>query len=222
MKLTVASYNILHGAMVKYDMDLLVSSIVACGADIIGIQEVDVDAKRSGNRDIAQLMAEKLGFYVRFAKAIDLQGGAYGTAILSRYPITAFECYPLESGKYERRSVGAARIAIGDQEISFWNTHLSYENSEQRQIQLEQLKGLLPADQPWILTGDFNTPDFDELRVLGDVRLVNDYGHVHNTFRDSASPIDNIVYTAPWQVESDGMIENDHSDHNLLYAVITK
>ena len=42
MKLTVASYNILHGAMTDYDMDKLVQSIVACGADIIGVQEVDV------------------------------------------------------------------------------------------------------------------------------------------------------------------------------------
>ena len=222
MKLTVASYNILHGAMTGYDMDKLVQSIVECGADIIGVQEVDVGARRSGNRDIAVLMAQKLGFDVRFAKAIDLQGGAYGTAILSRYPITSFACYPLESGTYEKRSVGAAQIAVGNEMISFWNTHLSYENFEQRQIQLAQMKELLPSDQPWILTGDFNTPNFDELRSLGNISLVNDTDHMYKTFRDSGSPIDNIVYTMPWSVESAGMIDNDHSDHNLLYAVMTQ
>jgi hypothetical protein len=28
------------------------------------------------------------------------------------------------------------------------------------------------------------------------------------------------VYTAPWKIECAGMIDNDHSDHNLLYAVM--
>ena len=220
MKLTVASYNISHGAMVDYDIRKLVQSIVECGADVIGVQEVDVDARRSGNRDIATLMAQELGFHVRFAKTIDLQGGAYGTAILSRYPIDSFVCFPLESGKYEKRSAGAARIKIGDEVIHFWNTHLSYENLEQRRVQLEQLKGLLPTGEPWILTGDFNTGNFDELRILGKVSMVNDFEHVHKTFRTSGTPIDNIIYTSPWSVIHADIVDNDHSDHNLLYAVM--
>lgn len=222
MKITVASYNIMHGGMVEYDIKKLVSSIRECGADIIGVQEVDVDAKRSGYRDIAALMAEELGYEVRFAKAIDFQGGAYGTAILSRYPIVSFECFPLESGKYEKRSVGAAQIQIENEVIHFWNTHLSFEQFEQRQIQLKQLKDLLPIQAPWILTGDFNTSNFDEMRQLGDVSMVNDFGHIHNTFRASGSPIDNIIYTAPWSWQDAGIVDNDHSDHNLMYAVMTK
>ena len=85
---------------------------------------------------------------------------------------------------------------------------------------MAQLKFLLPHDAPWVLTGDFNTADFDELRVLGDVSLVNDFDRVHKTFRDSGSPIDNIVYTAPWRVLDSGIVDNDHSDHNLLYAIM--
>lgn len=220
MKITIASYNIMHGGLSDYDMAKLTESIALCHADIIGVQEVDVDAKRSGNRNIAQLMAQELGYEYRFAKAIDFQGGAYGTAILSRYPIVDFSCYPLESGKYEKRSVGCADIKIDEEIISFWNTHVSYENTEQRGIQLAQLKQLLPKDRAWILTGDFNTADFEEIRALGDVSLVNDTDHVFHTFRDTGSPIDNIVYTAPWKIERAGMIDNDHSDHNLLYAVM--
>ena len=220
MRITVASYNIMHGALSEYDMKKLMESVVKCGADLIGIQEVDVGAKRSGGRDIAALMAQELGFDVRFAKAIDLQGGAYGTAILSRYPIESFECYPLVSGTYEKRSIGAAKIRIGDRSISFWNTHLSYENLEQRRLQLEQVKELLPKNEPWILTGDFNTSNFDEMRMLGEVSMVNDFDHVHKTFRASGSPIDNIIYTAPWYVVDSDIVDNDHSDHNLLYAVM--
>ena len=220
MKLTIASYNIMHGALSNYDMKTLTESIVSCHADIIGVQEVDVHAKRSGNRDIATMMAQELGYYVKFARALDFQGGMYGTAVLSRYPIEHFACYPLESGKYEQRSVGGAQICIGEERVHFWNTHLSFENKEQRQAQLLQLKSLLPHDAPWVLTGDFNTADFDELRVLGNVSMVNDLDRVHKTFRDSGSPIDNIVYTAPWRVLDSGIVDNDHSDHNLLYAIM--
>ena len=222
MKLTIASYNIMHGALSEYDMKKLVESIVACGADLIGVQEVDVGAKRSGGRDIAALMAQELGFEVRFGRSLYFQGGSYGNVILSRYPIEDFTCHLLNSGKYEQRSIGVATVRIGDEKISFWNTHLSYENTEQRYLQWEQIKELLPKNMPWILTGDFNTGNFDEMRVLGDVSLVNDYDHVHKTFRESGSPIDNIIYTAPWKVINDGIVDNDHSDHNLLYAVMEK
>jgi len=222
MKITVASYNIMHAGMVNYDMTRLVQSILACGADIVGIQEVDVKAKRSGGRDIAAMLGQELGFEARFAPAIDFQGGQYGTMILSRFPITSFTCYPLESGTYEKRSVGAAQIRVEDETLHFWNTHVSYENKEQRRIQIDQIRSLLPQEEPWILTGDFNTSDFEELRVLGDVSLVNDIGHSFGTFRASSSPIDNIVYTAPWKMNRAGMIDNDNSDHNLLYAELIK
>ncbi|MBQ7364546.1 MAG: endonuclease/exonuclease/phosphatase family protein, partial [Clostridia bacterium] len=105
MKITVASYNIMHAGMVDYDMKRLVQSILACDADIIGIQEVDVNAKRSGGRDIAAMLGQALGFESKFTPAIDFQGGQYGTTILSRYPITSFVYYPLESGTYEKRSI---------------------------------------------------------------------------------------------------------------------
>ena len=79
---------------------------------------------------------------------------------------------------------------------------------------------MLPKNEPWILTGDFNTANFDEMRMLGEVSMVNDFDHVHKTFRASGSPIDNIIYTAPWSVVDADIVDNDHSDHNLLYAVM--
>ena len=220
MKITVASYNIMHGALSQYDMKTLVESIVLCGADIVGIQEVDVGAKRSGGRDIAAMMAQELGFEYRFSRSLDFQGGSYGNVILSRYPIIDSECHMLVSGKYEQRSIGGVTVKIGDENVVFWNTHLSFENTEQRRLQIEQIRDLLSKDRPWILTGDFNTPDFDEMRALGDISMVNDFDHVHKTFRESGSPIDNIIYTAPWSVVRADIVDNDHSDHNLLYAVI--
>jgi endonuclease/exonuclease/phosphatase family metal-dependent hydrolase len=114
MKLTIASYNIMHGGLSGYDMKKLVESIVECGADLIGVQEVDIGAKRSGGRDIAAMMAAELGYEVRFSRSLDFQGGSYGSVILSRYPIVDFTAHMLVSGKYEQRSIGCATVQIGD------------------------------------------------------------------------------------------------------------
>ncbi len=222
MRFTAATYNILHGQLAEYRMHQLVQSITACCADIIGIQEVDVGTQRSGGRHLAKLMADELSFDYRFAKSIDYSGGAYGTAILSRYPISTFDVIPLTSGSYEQRSVGIADIIIDGEAISFLNTHLSFENKTQRTLQLEQIMDILPKNKPWILTGDFNTSDFSEIHALGDVSLVNDIGHIFGTFRENSDPIDNIVYPKLWSVSAAGMVENQNSDHNLLYAVFTK
>lgn len=222
MKLTVASYNIMHAGMVDYDMERLVTSIRACRADIVGIQEVDECTRRCGGRDLTHMLGEALGYEAVFIPAIDYAGGRYGTAILSRYPIEQVKYFPLESGKHEKRSIGTARIRVDDVTVSFWNTHVSFESREQRRIQLEQIRGLLPTGEPWILTGDFNTGDFEELRTLGDASLVNDHGHTFGTFRESGSPIDNIIYTAPWRLCRAGMIDNANSDHNLLYAELIR
>lgn len=221
MKLVVASYNILHGKLSGYDMEKLTESIRICGADIVGIQEADVGATRSGGIDIPALMGEALGFSSRFARAIPLQGGAYGTAILSRFPILDFTVVPLSSGDLEARSIGRAVIDVRGERIHFWNTHVSYENTKQREIQLSEIAGMMKAEKNVILTGDFNTDHFDELEKMGEVRPVNCRENYMGSFRETARAIDNIVLTGKWKVEKSGMIENDHSDHNLIYAVIS-
>ena len=51
MTLTVASYNILHGAAVGYDWAQLAAVIRESGADIVGLQEVDRRTRRAGGTD---------------------------------------------------------------------------------------------------------------------------------------------------------------------------
>lgn len=221
MRLTVASYNILHGKFADYDMDKLTESIRTCDADLVGVQEVDVMTKRAGGRDIPALMAERLGFEYRFAKAIDLQGGAYGTAILSRYPIEHFSVEALPSGNFEQRSIGCATICIGDREINFWNTHLSYENKFLRAEQFNRLAKRIGTYRDIILTGDFNTDEYEDFSVLGDVTLCNNKSNFMGSFRDNARGIDNIVLGKAWKLQCTGMICTEYSDHNLIFATIT-
>ncbi len=108
MKLRVVSYNIRNGHDVRHDMSLLAADILSVGADIVGLQEVDVGTSRAGGRDTLDELARALGWeHCAFCRAIDFAGGQYGTAILSRYPINAFEIIPLPTpASAEGRSVG--------------------------------------------------------------------------------------------------------------------
>ena len=84
LKIKIASYNIAGGS---YDKELsnIAKDIVDCGADIVGIQEVDMFADRSGNIDMLSIIAEKAGFeHKLFVHAINIRGGEYGTSIISK------------------------------------------------------------------------------------------------------------------------------------------
>ncbi|MER5185675.1 endonuclease/exonuclease/phosphatase family protein [Streptomyces sp. NPDC002896] len=99
--LRVVSYNIHAGAGMDnvFDLDRQEAALRALDADVIGLQEVDVHwGARSGWRDLAGELAERLGMYVYFAPIYSLDPPAegaprreYGVAVLSRYPIGGAE-----------------------------------------------------------------------------------------------------------------------------------
>ncbi len=225
--ITIATYNIRHGHDVNFDWKRIAEIVRQSRADIVGFQEIDMYTHRIAGRDTVTGLAEAMGFlYAFFVPAMDFDGGQYGTAILSRFPITAFEKYPLNAGKYEPRAFGSVRISLGDgRELCFLNTHLSYESHEQQEIQFAELAEFMdkqiPEEMPAVLTGDFNTQDFAAfapLRSLG-YDLLNDTAHEYKTFRTHPLAIDNIVYRKTYLTPmAQGMIDSDTSDHNLLWC----
>ncbi len=225
--MTIATYNIRHGHDVGFDWKKIAEIVHRSGADIIGFQEIDMHTNRVSGRDTIKGLSEAMGFpYAVFIPAMDFDGGRYGTAILSRFPITACEIHPLCAGKYEPRAFGCVRVSFGEgKELCFLNTHLSYESAEQQSIQFAELAAFMDKqisqEMPAVLTGDFNTEDFSmfhPLRTLG-YDLVNDGAHTYKTFRTEPLAIDNIVYRSAYMTPMDhGMIDSDTSDHNLLWC----
>ena len=72
MTLRIASYNIRHGHDAGLDMSLIAADILAVGADIVGLQEVDVCTSRVHGRDTLCELAHALGWeHYRFCRAID-------------------------------------------------------------------------------------------------------------------------------------------------------
>src|SRR5690242_8494338 len=80
--LRVLSYNIHHGEGTdgKLDLDRIAAVIKAQKPDLVAVQEVDRNTKRTNQVDQAAVLGKLTGLHAAFARAIDLQGGEYGQA----------------------------------------------------------------------------------------------------------------------------------------------
>ncbi len=220
--ITFATYNIRHGYDVAYDFSKIAENIHQAGADVVGLQEIDMGTRRSKRIDTLTELQGTTGMpYAVFTPAMDFDGGAYGTAILSRYPINHYEVLPLPSGRDEPRAVGKCILQTPWGEMVFCNTHLTYHTPDLRVPQFEMLAALLPKDKPCVVTGDFNTSnegEFSPLTQQGMV-MVNSGARRCQTFRHPPDAIDHILYHPNHMtLLASGMVDSPYSDHNLFYA----
>ena len=110
----------------------------------------------------ARDLAEKLGMEWHFSKAIDRDGGEYGDAVLSKYPILEKRSYRLPCAAEqpgEDRSLCVIRVQIDGKDLYVASTHLDHlsgdasrlvQATEIRRIRDTELEGDL------ILCGDLN------------------------------------------------------------------
>ncbi|MCG5431910.1 endonuclease/exonuclease/phosphatase family protein [Mycobacterium sp. MYCO198283] len=133
----MATFNILHGRSVRdgdVRVDRLAAAVAELDADILALQEVDLDQPRSGMADLTAVAADAMGARShRFVAAIsgtpgatwmaatgDEQPGtaAYGIALLSRYPVTQWHVLrlPRIPLKFPMYLPEPGRLAIIDEE----------------------------------------------------------------------------------------------------------
>lgn len=222
LRLHVATYNILHGTMVNFDFVRLGTLLAQLNLDVIGLQEVDQKTQRIGNQDALAEMAKASGCpYYAMAKAIDLDGGEYGVAVLSRYEIVSFETVPLYSLGTEQRVLGHAVLRMGEQLVDFFVTHLTVgRNTNIRPKQLEEIAQELRKTEKYIITGDFNTSAYQEFEVFPGAKPLNNYEQYFETFYPYHLGPDNIILSPGWRGHSVAMEEVEYSDHYLLHAVV--
>jgi endonuclease/exonuclease/phosphatase family metal-dependent hydrolase len=158
----VLSYNIHHaeGTDDKLDVHRIADIIKSTKADVIAVQEVDRHTIRTKKVDQAAELGKLAGMHVEFAKAIDYQGGEYGLAILSRWPIKEVKVHKLpRKEKQEQRLVMEARIEPGEGRpaFTFLNTHLQHDDNATREQQVARIEELFSRHPgPVILAGDLN------------------------------------------------------------------
>ena len=221
LPLTVATYNISAGHEVDYRFESIIVDITEANADIIALQEVDLNALRSGRLDTAKYLAEGTKYpYYHFFSALEFPtGGEYGLAILSRYPILHTETVKLPSLPYEQRILAHAEIALWDKTIHFFATHLSYEKNEVRASQFAGISQILSEYEDYILAGDFNIVHFAEFEAIPEAAAVYTEKDGIITFPGNKTGIDNILFSPSfWSFDFFQVFPQTHSDHYLLSA----
>lgn len=163
--LRVMSYNI-HHANPPSEPDLISPEAIAEvirkeDPDLVALQEVDVNNKRSGiDLNQAQAIAEILGMEFHFVKAIDYQDGFYGNAVLSKFPVLEtkdVKMPAMESVKAEDRVWAGVRVNVKGKDLWFGSTHIDFTNEKNNLHQSGILMdALLTLTDPVIVAGDFN------------------------------------------------------------------
>src|SRR5687767_10546954 len=127
--LRVMTYNIHVGIGMdkKLDLQRIADVINAAHPDLVGLQEVDRGVKRTEGKDEIVELASMTGMQYAFAPNLDYQGGKYGVAILSRFPIKNTEHRMFDNKREaERRGMLRIEVEIDRKTVNFVTTHLDY------------------------------------------------------------------------------------------------
>jgi len=160
----VMTYNIHHGegADGKVDLARIAGVIRQEKAQIVALQEVDKGVERTQRRDFPAELAKLTGMTCVFSNNYHYQGGEYGNAVLTQFPIrqwTNTHLRMLRAG--EQRGVLQLRLDVQGKELIFMATHIDYRPDDAERIQnVAQFKEIVRAlgQSPIIFCGDFNDP----------------------------------------------------------------
>ncbi|MEX2512637.1 MAG: endonuclease/exonuclease/phosphatase family protein [Cyclobacteriaceae bacterium] len=174
-QLKILAYNIHHANPPSQpnliDLEAIAKVILESEAELVALQEVDVHTSRSGKEmDQAAELAKLTGMHYYFSKSIEYQGGEYGNAILSKYPIENQEklSLPAEEGT-EPRAILVVEVTLPKgKTIKFGSTHLDYTSKTNAHQQAEAITSFFEEEKlPVVLGGDFNAvPGSDAINQL--------------------------------------------------------
>lgn len=173
MHLRVLTYNIhkcIGGVDRRYDPMRVARVIARYEPDLVLLQEVDQHARRTNADKQVDLLGDFLGFRHRtyFPNVRIRGGGAYGNAMLSRFPLTETTNIDLTIPPKKKRSVLHARYRVRltgmpgkhTRTLHVYNLHLGLSGIE-RKIQLRRFLESHPfvglhRQTPTLVAGDFN------------------------------------------------------------------
>jgi endonuclease/exonuclease/phosphatase family metal-dependent hydrolase len=233
-ELTVLSYNIHHGEGTDgvFDLERIAQVILDSRADLVALQEVDVNTGRSGGVDQASELARLTGMQAYFGEAIAFDGGSYGDAVLSRLPVRTHQNWklPAEPNHEERVAVSIVVELPNGTPLRFIGTHLDHTSNPSDRVAQAQslLSQAFPPDKKMpstLLLGDMNAqPDSEPMRILLEVFASAAPDGIPSFPSDvPVKAIDWVLY-APrerWQVLDIRVLDEAlASDHAPLRAVL--
>jgi endonuclease/exonuclease/phosphatase family metal-dependent hydrolase len=182
-RLTILTYNIQIGTGMDRKVDLARTAAVikSVAPDLVALQEVDRKARRTGGVDQAVELSRLTGMHLIFGKAsdregVDRDGGDYGNAILSRFPIKRSQNRALpNTPNFELRAVLEVEVDWPQRNgeripVRFFGTHFDNASEADRVASARMLNDLarLEPEMPTILAGDLNSvPSSEPAKILG-------------------------------------------------------
>jgi len=167
-ELKIVSYNIRYrvGDDLKQLVTLLKDDPEIGGAQVIGLQEVDRNKKRTGNVNTARQLAEALGMNYAWAAPPDTDNDGEeetGCAILSPFPMTDVTRIVLthEGPDGRRRVAIGATLQVGKTTLRVYSVHAETRMPLEKKVEhwravLEDLR-LHKKVAGAVVLGDFNT-----------------------------------------------------------------
>jgi len=174
LTLRVLTYNIHHaeGTDRRLDVARVADVIERLQPDLVALQEVDIATVRAGGVDQLGEIARRTSFHSEFGKTMDYDGGAYGVAVLSRWPVASARTLPLP-GAPDREPRAALSVNVKPfgrgPLLQFTSTHLDQgRESENRLAQANALVDFFASGSGLsILAGDMNARrDTDVMQAL--------------------------------------------------------
>ncbi len=170
----IVTFNIRHGAP-KDDYrglpHVLAEACAGLDADILALQEVDVDLPRSQRADLAKVVADATGMAYHFAKArMHNYRGKYGNALLVRGTISDVEVVRLTGDHRHSLTIGSivlhpfreprnaiiATATVDGRRLSVAAGHFATEPRVRQRQLTTTADHLTRREQPRVLLGDFN------------------------------------------------------------------
>ncbi|NLT65321.1 MAG: hypothetical protein GXX84_01805 [Acidobacteria bacterium] len=180
--LKVVSWNIERGLQ----FEAVKAALQKMKPEVVLLQEVDLNAQRTGRLNIAGQLADSLGMNYYFAREFEELGQGsrkdpayHGQAVLTALPVYSTRIIRFKNqtgfwkprwfipnwGMFQRRTGGriafVTELQAGSRKVVIYNVHLESRNSERLRLsQIEQViedAARYPADTPILIAGDLNT-----------------------------------------------------------------
>jgi endonuclease/exonuclease/phosphatase family metal-dependent hydrolase len=157
------SYNIhkgIGGTDRRYDIERVIEVIEAENPDLICLQEVDHNVRRSRYHDQAQLLSRRLNAVAHLRQTtVRLRSGSYGNLIISRWPFHSAHQISLRLGPKKPRGAQLVVVDTPEGPLQLVHWHLGLAEKE-RHWQVNHLLShslfRQSGSMPVIIAGDSN------------------------------------------------------------------